>query len=68
MTSKNDQRANDWTNTENVQSPSQPGPTNENPNAEGSGADSRGEAPAPSTGNQQGGATGDTSGAPAGTV
>jgi hypothetical protein len=58
----------DWDNTEGRQSPAQPGPTNDNPNEGGTGQNTQGTAPAPSTGNEVGGGTGDTSGAPAGTV
>lgn len=68
MTSRKDQPAEDWTDTTNRQSPSQPGPTNENPNATGSGEETHGQAPAPSTGDQAGGGKGDTSSAPTGTV
>lgn len=55
----------EWPDTEGKQAPSQPGPTNANPNEDAGSEGTHGDGPAPSTGNQQGGGTGDGSGAPA---
>ncbi len=67
MTSKSRDEK-EWPDTSGKKSPSQPGPTHDNPNEDGTGENTHGAAPAPSTGNQAGGGPADTSGAPAGTT
>lgn len=57
-----------WTDTSGKQSPSQPGPTNDNPNEDATDEGTHGDAPAPSSGNVDGGGTPDSSGAPAGST